>query len=189
LGITAIFVTHDQEEALALSHRVVVMSEGWVEQTGTPAEVYRTPRTPFVATFVGTANVLPCRIEAAAGKMVRYGAARLTAGQAVTGAVGEIVQFAVRPEAIGLQRFEGASNSLAAVVQDTRFLGPVVRLRVMLEGGLPAVVDVHGEGARDVPAAGAAVHLWFRPESLQVLDRHGHGARAAGSGPGGSSGP
>ncbi len=189
LGITAIFVTHDQEEALALSHRVVVMSEGWVEQTGTPAEVYRTPRTPFVATFVGTANVLPCRIEAAAGKVVRYGAARLTAGQAVTGAVGEIVQFAVRPEAIGLQRFEGASNSLAAVVQDTRFLGPVVRLRVMLEGGLPAVVDVHGEGARDVPAAGAAVHLWFRPESLQVLDRHGHGARAAGSGPGGSSGP
>lgn len=178
LGITAIFVTHDQEEALALSHRVVVMSEGWVEQTGTPSEVYRTPRTPFVATFVGTANVLPCRIEDAAGGLVSYGGARLSAGHAVTGAAGETVQLALRPEAIGLHSFEGASNSLAAVVRDATFLGPVVRVRVMLEGELPAIVDLHGEGARDVPEAGAAVMLWFRPESLQLLDRHGHGARA-----------
>ena len=178
LGITAIFVTHDQEEALALSHRVVVMSEGWVEQTGTPTEVYRTPRTPFVATFVGTANVLPCRIEAAAEGVVSYGAARLSAGHAVPGQAGETVQLALRPEAIGLQRFEGAGNSLGAVVRDATFLGPVVRLRVMLEGALPAVVDLHGEGARDLPEAGAAVTLWFRPESLRLLDRHGLGAEA-----------
>ena len=175
LGITAIFVTHDQEEALALSHRVVVMSEGWVEQTGTPAEVYRTPRTPFVATFVGTANVLPCRIENAAAGLVSYGAARLSAVHAVTGKAGETVQLALRPEAIGLQRFEGAGNSLAAVVRDTTFLGPVVRVRVMVAGEVPAIVDLHGEGARDLPEAGAAVTLWFRPESLQLLDRHGHG--------------
>ena len=176
LGITAIFVTHDQEEALALSHRVVVMSEGWVEQVGTPADVYRTPRTPFVATFVGTANVLPCRIEDAAAGILSFSGARLEAGHAVSGGAGETVQMALRPEAIAINPFEGASNNLPATVRDVTFLGPVVRLRLMLAGDIAAVVDLHGEGARDLPEAGTAVTLWFRPETLQLLDRHGHGA-------------
>lgn len=174
LGITAIFVTHDQEEALALSHRVVVMNEGWVEQTGTPSQVYRTPRTPFVATFVGTANVLPCRIEDPAAGVLSFGAARLTAGHAVNGAPGDTVQMALRPEAIALGTFEEAGNNLAATVRDVTFLGPVVRLRMTLEGGTPAIVDLHGEGARDLPESGAEVTLWFRAASLQLLDRRGH---------------
>ncbi len=171
LGITAIFVTHDQEEALALSHRVVVMSQGWVEQVGTPAEVYRTPRTPFVATFVGTANVLPCRIVDAAAGIAAFGAAQLAAGHALPGAAGSEVQLALRPEALSIHPYDGAGNSLAATVRDVTFLGPVVRLRMVLEGDVPAVVDLHGEAARTLPEPGAAVTLWFRPESLQLLDR------------------
>jgi putative spermidine/putrescine transport system ATP-binding protein len=174
LGITALFVTHDQEEALALSHRVVVMNAGWVEQTGTPSQVYRTPRTPFVATFVGTANVLPCRIEDPAGGLLSFGAARLTAGHKVPGAVGDVLEMALRPEAIALAAFDDASNNLPATVRDVTFLGPVVRIRLTLDGGTPAVVDLHGEGARDLPEAGAPVTLFFRPESLQRLDRRDH---------------
>ena len=171
LGITAIFVTHDQEEALALSHRVVVMSQGWVEQVGTPAEVYRTPRTPFVATFVGTANVLTCQVEDAAAGEVSYRGTRLAAGHALPGANGTNVQLALRPEAISILPYDGATNRLHATVRDVTFLGPVVRLRLMLDGDLPAIVDLHGEGARELPEPGAALALWFRPESLQLLDR------------------
>ncbi|MCX7383907.1 MAG: ABC transporter ATP-binding protein [Alphaproteobacteria bacterium] len=176
LGITALFVTHDQEEALALSHRVVVMNEGRVEQIGTPAGVYRTPRTPFVATFVGTANVLPCRIEDAAAGRLAFGAALLDAGQAVPGAAGETVQMALRPEAVALHEFEGGHNRLAATVRDVTFLGPVARLRVLLDGDVPAIVDLHGEATRDLPEPGAALDLYFRPESLQLLDRRDAGA-------------
>ena len=172
LGITAIFVTHDQEEALALSHRVVVMSDGWVEQIGSPADIYRTPRTPFVATFVGTANVLPCRVIDAAAGQVALGEAMLAAGHALPEtAAGETVVLALRPEAISILPFTGASNRLAATVRDVTFLGPVVRLRLVLDADLPVTVDLHGEGARSLPEIGARVELSFRPESLQLLDR------------------
>ena len=172
LNITAIFVTHDQEEALALSHRVVVMSEGRVEQIGTPAEIYRNPRTPFVATFVGTANVLPCRVVDAATRRVTLGAATLCAGQVPPDtAAGATVMLALRPEAISVLPFEGATNLLAAVVRDVTFLGPVVRIRLVFEDELPITVDLHGEGARELPGIGDRVSLSFRPESLQLLDR------------------
>ncbi len=170
LGITAIFVTHDQEEALALSHRVVVMSAGWVEQIGTPPEVYHTPRTPFVATFVGTANVLPCRIEDVAGRLSFHGAP-LTLDHALTGVTGGEAMMALRPEAIALAPFEGATNRLDATVRDVTFLGPVARVRVVLAGDVEALVDLHGEATRVLPEPGSAAVLYFRPESLQVLDR------------------
>ncbi len=179
LGITAIFVTHDQEEALALSHRVVVMSEGWVEQVGTPAEVYRTPRTPFVATFVGTANVLPCRIVDAVSGRVALGSVEIDAAHALPERkVGDTVVLALRPEAISILPFDGATNSIAAVVRDVTFLGPVARLRLVIDGDVAVTVDLHGEAARALPDAGARVVLWFRPESLQFLDRREHNLEA-----------
>jgi putative spermidine/putrescine transport system ATP-binding protein len=170
LGITAIFVTHDQEEALAISHRVVVMSEGRIEQIGTPAEVYRAPATTFVATFVGTANVLPCRVIDAAEGVVALEGAVLTAAQPLAGrAPGEAVRFAVRPEAIAPAPFEGATNNLPATVEEVTFLGAVVRLRVSLPGGIAALVDLHGEAGSHFPAPGTVLQLWFRSDSLREL--------------------
>jgi putative spermidine/putrescine transport system ATP-binding protein len=174
LGITAIFVTHDQEEALALSHRVVVMSHGQVEQIGTPAEVYRTPRTAFVATFVGTANVLPCRVVDAASGRVALGEAVLEAAHPMPGrAPGDVVRLALRPEAMALAPFEGATNRVAGTVGEVTFLGALVRLRVTLAGtgagAVPAVVDLHGEACRHLPEPGAVLAFWFRPDSLRAL--------------------
>jgi putative spermidine/putrescine transport system ATP-binding protein len=170
LNITAIFVTHDQEEALALSHRVVVMSNGWVEQVGTPAEIYLAPRTPFVATFVGTVNLLPCVVADAAAGRVKFGDAMLATGKALPGlATGDEVRLGLRPEALAMAPFEGAENRIAATVRDVTFLGPIVRLRVVLAPDIDAVVDLHGDACRDLPEPGAQLALWFRAESLQVL--------------------
>ncbi len=170
LNITAIFVTHDQEEALALSHRVVVMSQGNIEQVGTPAEIYRAPRTPFVATFVGMVNLLPCVVTDAASGRVKFGDTPLATGRALPGlANGDNVRLGLRPEALSIAPFEGAENRIAATVRDVTFLGPIVRLRVVLGPEVDAVVDLHGDACRDLPEPGAELPLWFRAESLQVL--------------------
>jgi len=170
LNITAIFVTHDQEEALALSHRVVVMSQGNIEQVGTPAEIYRAPRTPFVATFVGTVNLLPCVVTDAVAGTVRLGDAPLATGRALPGlANGDSERLGLRPEALALVPFEGAENRVAATVRDVTFLGPIVRLRVVLAPDIDAVVDLHGDAGRDLPEPGAPLVLWFRADSLQIL--------------------
>ena len=102
LGITTIYVTHDQEEALSISDRIVVMSEGRIEQIGTPSEIYNFPATPFVASFVGTLNLLPGDGRRRRGRPAddrrpgdpRRAARRRGAGQRVT--------VALRPEAVEL---------------------------------------------------------------------------------------
>ena len=167
LGITTIFVTHDQEEALALSHRVVVMSEGRVEQIGTPPQIYHTPQTAFVATFVGIANVLSCDVLDAAAGTLRFGDAIIatTASLPATGTL----RFGLRPEAISTVSIAGASNCLTAELNDATFLGPVLRLR-LTAGGTNLTVDLHGEATRVPPRTGTRIPLWFRPESLQLLD-------------------
>jgi putative spermidine/putrescine transport system ATP-binding protein len=171
LGITAIFVTHDQEEALALSHRVVVMSEGRVEQVGTPAEVYHAPRTPFVATFVGLANVLLCRVVDPETGTVVLGETPIATGRMLKErAIGGMVRLGLRPEAISLEPFAGAENRLTGEVREVTFLGPVARLRLALAGEVGMLVDVHGDACRRLPEAGVQVSLHFRSDSLQVLE-------------------
>ncbi len=166
LGITAVFVTHDQEEALALSHRIVVMSQGRVEQIGTPPEIYHAPATPFVAGFVGLVNILDCEVLDAAAGVLRFGAAVLHSAAPLPGGVRQ--RLALRPEAITTSAYEGAENRLDAVVIDATFLGPVLRVRLLCDK-LPLTMDLHGETARSIPEAGAHLALWFRRESLRVL--------------------
>jgi putative spermidine/putrescine transport system ATP-binding protein len=162
-------VTHDQEEALALSHRVVVMSQGRVEQVGTPTEVYHAPRTPFVATFVGLANVLACRVVDAASGRVAIGAEQVVVGRAlVASRAGDVVRLGLRPEAISLAPFPGAENTLAGEVREVTFLGPVARLRIVVAGPIEVLVDLHGEACRRLPEIRAHATLHFRADSLQV---------------------
>ena len=179
LGITTVYVTHDQEEALELSDRVVVMSEGRVEQVGTPFEVYNFPTTAFVASFVGTLNALPARIvDAAAGRLSLAGQ-EVRTSSAVSGAAGERVTVAIRPEAIGLVGVDptgaaiaaNGTNRLQATVDDVAFLGSVVRVRVRLpgDGAQRLDVDTFNNPNLAVPSAGASVALRFTPEACLVL--------------------
>jgi putative spermidine/putrescine transport system ATP-binding protein len=163
LGITTLFVTHDQEEALALSDRVGVMSEGRVEQLDTPARVYREPATPFVAQFVGVTNAIEGRAD---GDAVLVGGHRLPAGGARGHPRGAAVRLIVRPEEIRLSPAgDGAGGALAGTILTQSFLGPVSRLTVRLDGqdGQLVRVDVPSQEAeRHAPGGRVAVELAAR---------------------------
>ena len=133
LGITTLFVTHDQEEALAISDRVGVMSEGRLEQLDVPAKVYREPATPFVAQFVGVANTLRCRIDGGAAVMRDY---RLPLDESVAGQDGSEARLVVRPEEIRLAAADAdhPGGGLRGTVLTQSFLGPVTRVTVRLPG-------------------------------------------------------
>ena len=108
LGITTIYVTHDQEEALSMSDRIVVMSEGRIEQIGTPFEIYNFPRTRFVASFVGTLNILRGRVLDPESGRIAIDDQEIVTSRGISDAqAGEIRSVALRPEAVSLGRNGG----------------------------------------------------------------------------------
>ena len=113
LGITTIYVTHDQEEALSLSDRIVVMNEGKIEQIGTPSEIYNFPKTEFVANFVGQLNLLPVEIVDLAGGVVKIGGQVIHTGQTLEHLNGHAIRLAVRPEELNPGHREGQTTSAA----------------------------------------------------------------------------
>ena len=133
LGITTVFVTHDQEEALSISDRIVVMNAGRVEQFGTPFEIYNRPTTRFVATFVGTLNTLEGEVVDAAKKTVAIDGQVVTLAALPAGAAnGAPISLTLRPEAVALGKPNGQDISLSGKITDVSFLGSVIRLRVDL---------------------------------------------------------
>ena len=133
LGVTTILVTHDQEEALTMADRIVVMKEGAIEQIGTPSEVYLRPATPFVADFVGKTNLLPA--ERAGERRIQVGAQRFECD--TEGCPGEAKSLRIffRPEDVLVRGVNGATpNSAAAVVEKVEFLGAYSRLTFRMNG-------------------------------------------------------
>jgi putative spermidine/putrescine transport system ATP-binding protein len=145
LGITAVYVTHDQEEALAIADRIAVMRAGRIEQIGGPEEIYARPRTGFVADFVGISNLLACRVVSAADGVVEWEGERLRVPLA-PGADGAVI-VSIRPEKLAVGS-DGAAdrNRLQGVLEVVTFLGPFVRLEVTVHGR-PFWVDVPTERA------------------------------------------
>ena len=137
LGITFIYITHDQEEALNMSDRIAVMREGRFEQIGTPAQVYDSPKTAYVARFVGEANIVKGQAGALRGEQVEFAAPGGSAGFLRRGysfAPGQEVTLAIRGEQA--QAVKGAEGpGLAGVVKEKSFAGGMLRIAVELAGG------------------------------------------------------
>jgi putative spermidine/putrescine transport system ATP-binding protein len=178
LGITTVYVTHDQEEALSLSDRVVVMSEGRMEQVGTPFEIYNFPATAFVASFVGTLNVLSgVVVNASTGELTLAGQpARLKS--TFEGSAGREVKVALRPEMVSLGEGATGENRLTGTVADVSFLGSIVRIRVGLPGangadgadGSTVILDEFNEPTLKLPSLGDTVTVSFSQDGPLVLD-------------------
>jgi spermidine/putrescine transport system ATP-binding protein len=154
VGITFIYVTHDQEEAFSMSDRVAVMDHGVLEQVGTPEEVYRHPATLFVATFVGEANRLPGKVSAADSGRYRVavdGGPEVAADGPAGLATGQAVTMIVRPEHVKIVGRDGQDDDsdtrMPARVTDASFLGPVRHVRLESERLGTLVVTQHGEAA------------------------------------------
>jgi putative spermidine/putrescine transport system ATP-binding protein len=167
LGITTIFVTHDQEEALSMSDRVVVMNEGHIEQTGTPFEVYNKPATRFAAQFVGTLSILNAKVENAAKGEVTLGGASITGLKLNGSANGAAVSLAVRPEAVAFKATKG-DVTLSGKIIDVDFLGSVIRIKLAI-GADTISLDTFNDPSSPPPKHGDTVSVSFDRESLLVL--------------------
>ncbi len=166
LGITTLYVTHDQEEALSVSDRVAVMRDGRIEQIGPPAEIYGEPATPFVAEFIGTIN----RIESLIGNdgTVVAGDTTLALPAARNHTPGDRVIVLVRPETVSVgASVNGHGVRLDATVITSTFLGATTRVRLATPAG-DITADIPSAGG-GTPLPGATIPVGFDPASARIL--------------------
>ncbi|HEX6570349.1 MAG TPA: ABC transporter ATP-binding protein [Acidimicrobiales bacterium] len=173
VGITFVYVTHDQEEALTMSDRIAVMNVGCVEQIGTPVEIYERPASVFVAGFIGQANLWPCRIAATSGQVVdvdvlgtrlesAYGETRIEVGREAT--------LMVRPERVRVTVDQPTGvPALATTVVDLTFQGPLVRLSLAAPGDQLIVAQLGHDV--DLPLLRPGDEVWaaWAPAASLVL--------------------
>jgi spermidine/putrescine transport system ATP-binding protein len=162
VGITFVYVTHDQEEALTMSDRIAVMHAGRVEQLGTPEELYDRPASRFVADFIGTTNLLRGVVEASqtvrlsSGEVVPCGVAGLAAGTDI--------EMSVRPEAVALLPAD-AEGAVRARVDQAAYLGNTVSYQVVTAGGLTVSVLTPKSGIR-LPVGSEVAITWPAADAL-----------------------
>ena len=172
LGITTIMVTHDQEEALAMADRIVVMNRGRVEQVGSPAETYGRPASAFVANFVGAMNMLVGVVAASA--RVQVGPFALACVGLGKRAEGRRVTLGLRPEEVRIRGVEaGAINAMPVTVELLDFLGPFCRATLRPEAApeLAVICDFSANAMRDLGIReGQALTVALPPELLRVFD-------------------
>jgi spermidine/putrescine transport system ATP-binding protein len=186
VGITFVYVTHDQEEALTMSDRIAVMNRGRVEQVATPEEVYDRPATTFVAGFIGVSNLMPATVTGS-------NQVRLDQGQTIvteTGgfAAGERCHAVVRPEKLRVELGEnggGGQPWVEGVVASSLYLGTATQITVDLGEGVRMTVLVPNadEAARQrLPGGGARVALSWEPEHMHLVRESPEGGTAASNG-------
>ena len=170
LGITTIYVTHDQEEALSMSDRIVVMNEGRIEQIGAPFEIYNYPRTRFVASFVGTLNILRGKVLDPVAGRISVDGQELVAGRAIGDAApGDARSVALRPESVVLDGQGEDRNRLSGTIEEVSFLGSVVRIRVRFAENAVSL-DTFNNPNLPPPERGRPATVSFAREDLLVLE-------------------
>ena len=173
LGKTSIYVTHDQTEALALSDRIAVLSQGRIEQIGRPTEIYEAPETAFVADFIGSSNIMDASVQAktATGTLMRAKSGLELTIPPIPDAIGSRLRVLVRPEHIRLTdiRDEQTLNRIQAEINDFTYLGEDVHLRVTAAGGGELLVSLKSGKTTRRLQPGAAIELAIDPHDVHVL--------------------
>lgn len=170
LGITAIFVTHDQEEALSISDRIVVMNAGLMEQVGTPFEIYNFPQTQFVANFVGSLNTASAEVsDPASGLLTVDGVQFITASDIKSRKKGDAIRVSVRPERFSFVSEQKKDNVLDCTIENITFLGAVVRIQVKI-GNAKFNMDTFNNPFLDLPKIGDKDQVTCSKEAVLVLD-------------------
>jgi iron(III) transport system ATP-binding protein len=171
LGVTTIMVTHDQEEALAMADRIVVMNHGVIEQVGTPAEIYRNPTTAFVADFVGTMTFLDA--EVTGPERLRFGSIELACKSINGFQHGSTVRIGLRPEEVRVRNIDASTpNQFSTRVSLLDFLGSFCRARLEPEAapGIAILADFSANLMRDLSVAeGQKLTIALPPESLRLF--------------------
>ncbi|HVM72445.1 MAG TPA: ABC transporter ATP-binding protein [Anaerolineales bacterium] len=169
LGITAIYVTHDQEEALSISDRIVVMYDGKIEQVGTPFEIYNFPQTAFVANFVGTLNTTVAEVVDTEKRLLRIDGVQLETADTLDGRhEGDKVTIAIRPERFNFLAQERKANVIDCQIDNITFLGSVVRIQVGV-GSNHFYMDTFNNPFLELPTIGAKDQISCSREAVLVL--------------------
>jgi len=172
VGITFIYVTHDQEEALTMSDRLAVMSNGRVEQIGTPSQIYEEPRTAYVADFLGVSNLMDARAEGTDGNgrcRVRLGEFELVASQGEIDARGG-VKVTIRPERVRIESLGSTGeNRVPAMVERVVYVGSIMQVILHLAPGRTLQAWVQNQGEDLGFDQGAAVSVHLPADALRVL--------------------
>jgi len=177
LGKTAVYVTHDQSEALALSDRIAVLSEGRIEQVGTPSEIYEQPASAFVADFIGSSNLVTAHVRGDGGGAdttveTDHGLA-LTIPR-LADAAGTTLVLLLRPERFQMAGDNGdrvVANRFPATVRDVTYLGEDLHLRVLAAERQPLLVSIKNSKGTRAITAGAVIDLAIDPDDIHVLRR------------------
>ena len=171
LGITTVYVTHDQEEALSISDRVVVMYDGKEEQVGTPFEIYNFPATTFVASFVGTLNTTEAEVVDPKACTLRLEGIQLQGAEGLEDKrAGEKVRIAIRPERLNFASVEKKANLIDCTIENITFLGAVVRVQVTI-GSQKFYMDTFNNPFLELPKIGSKTQITCSREAVLVLNR------------------
>jgi spermidine/putrescine transport system ATP-binding protein len=169
VGITFLYVTHDQEEALTMSDRLAVMHAGRIVQIGTPRQVYEEPADTYVADFLGAANLMEISVESAGPPAsLRLGDWSLTSQRCETSA--GTAHAVIRPERVRIEAHGSAGdNRIPAMVERVVFLGAATQVMLRLAPGIPLQALVQNDGEHPDLAQGTPVHCYLPPDALRVL--------------------
>lgn len=168
LGISMVFVTHDQDEALSMSDRIAVMSEGRIRQIGTPAEIYEQPANRFVAEFMGESNILSARVLSSDGGRTITEAAGIPLAIRGSHVPGTTITLMIRPEKIGLRPAAPDDAGLRGKVVDLQYFGASVHYQVAVVNGTRLAVIHHDAGPANRIPEGGDVTLNI-PETLPFV--------------------
>jgi spermidine/putrescine transport system ATP-binding protein len=184
VGITFLYVTHDQEEALTMSDRVAVMRSGKIVQIGDPHEIYEEPADTYVADFLGVSNLMQVEVERHAGSRcrVRLGESALSVEQGVADGLGK-AYCVIRPERIRIEPFGSPGpNRVPAMVERLVYVGSATQVMLRLAPGELLQALVQNDGSHTQLAQGTPVHAFLAPDALRVLADTGPAQAAAGDG-------
>ncbi|MHA7774696.1 ABC transporter ATP-binding protein [Roseibium sp. M-1] len=165
LGLTAVYVTHDQEEAMAVSDRIVVMNNAEIAQSGTPWDLYEKPTSAFIADFIGDANLVPCEVvrQEAGASIVRLGDRQISVSHC--NGLGDEVKIAVKPHQISICR-KNSENGFAAEVTSAAYLGNMIQYTV--EGSIGSLFITSSVTETPI-SVGEAVFVSFEPRDVRLV--------------------
>jgi spermidine/putrescine transport system ATP-binding protein len=167
VGITFLYVTHDQEEALTMSDRLAVMNAGRIVQIGTPRQVYEEPADTYVADFLGAANLM--EVEVVGAGTLRIGDFALSSERCEAGLAGA-AHAVIRPERVRIEPHGSAGdNRMPAMVERVVFLGAATQVMLRLAPGVPLQALVQNDGEHPDLAQGTPVHVYLPPDAVRVL--------------------
>ena len=165
-GVTFIYITHDQGEALAMSDRVGVMSQGRLQQVAGPRDIYNNPVNGFVAAFVGENNILTGEVQNKADGMASFATQIGTFRARIVGDKGKLY---VRPEHMVLQISPGSENSVPVTLTEVAFEGNFISVHAVTDNGTDLVAELRNDGSSTIPAAGTRMHMAFDARNASIL--------------------